>query len=106
MRLPYLALINIRTKGEVGTVKRVWALQNFVTGRSKAVLLLWIIFCYLCFLFVFVMLSCLFLAALWLPAAKWLSSGCLSDPFFVFFKYNISLNGKIPVPRPSVVLQT
>ena len=31
-------------------------------------------FCYLCFMFVFVMLSCLFLAALWSPAGKGLTS--------------------------------
>ena len=36
--------------------------QLIFTGRSKVVLLLWIVFCYLCFAFVFIMLSCLFLA--------------------------------------------
>ena len=38
-------LIHIRTKGEVGTAKLVWGLQEkyFFTDRSKAVLLLWII---------------------------------------------------------------
>ena len=34
-----------------------------VTNRSKTVLHLWILFCYLCF--VSGMLSCLFIAALW-----------------------------------------
>ena len=38
-------------------------------------------FCYLCFMFVFVMLSCLFLAALWSPAGKGLTSWVL---FVVF----------------------
>ena len=42
------------------------------TDCSKAVLLLWILFCYLCFLFV--MLSCLFIAVLWSPAGKGLTS--------------------------------
>ena len=32
------------------------------------------LFCYLCFTFVFIILSCLFLAALWSPAEKWLTS--------------------------------
>ena len=36
----------------------------FCTDRSKAMLLLWILFVILCFMFVFVILSCLFLAAL------------------------------------------
>ena len=65
-------LFHIRTKGD-GTVKLVYALQlNSFADRSKAVLLLWIIFCYLCF--VLVMLSCLFIAASWAPAWKWLTS--------------------------------
>ena len=34
-------------------------------------------FCYLCFTFVFIILSCLFLAALWSPDGKGLTS-CLS----------------------------
>ena len=41
------------------------------TDRSKAVLLLWIILCYLCL--VFVMLSRLLIAALWSPAGKGLT---------------------------------
>ena len=32
------------------------------------------LFCYLCFTFVFIILSCLFLAAMWLPAGKGLTS--------------------------------
>ena len=35
------------------------------------------LFCYLCFMFTFGMLSCLFLAALWSPAGKGLTS-CIS----------------------------
>ena len=42
--------------------------------RFKAVLLLWIIYCYLCFTFVFIMLSCLVIEALRSPAWKSLSS--------------------------------
>ena len=37
---------------------------SMCNDRSKAVLLLWILFCYVCFTFVFVILSCLVLAAL------------------------------------------
>ena len=40
--------------------------SNFLTDHSKAVDL----FCYLCFVFVFAILSYLFLAALWSPAMK------------------------------------
>ena len=43
--------------------------SNYFTDRSKAVLLLWIL-SVICVLFVFVILSCLFLAALWSPAGK------------------------------------
>ena len=46
--------------------------KNIFTDRSKAVLLLWIIFCYSCF--VFFMLPCLFIAALWSHAGKELTS--------------------------------
>ena len=42
------------------------AVQDGLTDRSKAVLLLWIVFR--------VILSCLFLAALWAPAGKGLTS--------------------------------
>ena len=61
MRTKHLSiLIHNSIKGEVSTVKHVYALQNFfLTDRSKAVLLLWIFFCYLCFVFVFAILSCI-----------------------------------------------
>ena len=55
-------LIHIRNKGEVSAVK-----------HGKAVLLLWIIIV-ICVSFRTVMLSCLFLAALWSPAGKGLTS--------------------------------
>ena len=42
------------------------------TDRFKAVLLLWMFF--LCFTFVFIMLSCLFLTAVWSTAKKGLTS--------------------------------
>ena len=53
--------------------------SSFLTARSKAVLLWWILFCYLCFVFVIVIviLSRLILAALWSTAGKRLTS-CLS----------------------------
>ena len=44
----------------------------FFTDRSKAVLLLWILF--VIYVFMSVMLSCLFNAALWSPAGKGLIS--------------------------------
>ena len=65
---------------------------EFFTVRSKAVLLLWILFCYLHFMFVFVMLSCLFLVALWSPAGKGLTSWLLCVMFscvFVTFPYGV-----------------
>ena len=43
--------------------------SNLLTDSSKAVLLLCVLFCYLC-LFVFVVPSCLFIAALWSPAGQ------------------------------------
>ena len=46
----------------------------FVTDRPKAVLLLWNPMCYLCFMFVFAIMSCLFLKALWSLAGKDLTS--------------------------------
>ena len=45
------------------------------SDRSKAVLLLWILFVDS---FVFIILCCLFLAALWSPAGKWLPTSWLS----------------------------
>ena len=41
------------------------------TDRSKVVLLMWILFA---FYVVFIILSCLFLVAVWSPAWKWLTS--------------------------------
>ena len=74
MRAKYLGvLIHIRNKGEVGTIKHVFSYWPFQGGASYADS-----FCYLCFVFFFILLSCLFLAALWSPAGKgmasWLSS--------------------------------
>ena len=73
------ALIHIRTKGEVAvpvnmfkpfSVFFCWLFQGSASFVDH--------FCYLCFILIFVMLSCLFLAALWSPAGKeltpWLSS--------------------------------
>ena len=63
--------------------------SNFLNGRSNAVLLLWILFCYLCFVFVFVLLSCLSLAALWPSTGKglasWLSCVCCFLVFLLLF---------------------
>ena len=59
--------------------------SEFFTDRSKAVLLLWILFCYLCFTVVFIILSCLFLAALWSPAGKGLTSWLSCLWFFLIF---------------------
>ena len=42
--------------------------SNLFTDHSKAVLLMGILFCYLCFMFVIP--PCLFLAALWSTAGK------------------------------------
>ena len=55
-------------------------------------------FCYACFMFVFVMLSCLFLALLWSPAARTLTSWlsyllC----FLVFCHFSIWCSGSIMV---------
>ena len=63
-------LVFIRINDEVGISPPVF----FFTDRSNAVLLLWIPFSYWCFMFAFVMLSCLLLAALWSPAGKGLTS--------------------------------
>ena len=55
-------LIHIRTKGEVGTVKKFKpSSKNVFTDQGGAFFVDH--FCYLCF--VFVMLSCLYIAALW-----------------------------------------
>ena len=47
--------------------------SNFFTDCSMAVLLLWIVFV-ICALCLSILLSCLFLAALWSPAGKGLTS--------------------------------
>ena len=72
MRTKHLSVfIHVRNKGEVGTDKHVKTSSNFLTDRSKGVLLFLILF----LLFVFrVILSFLFRAALWLPAGKRLTS--------------------------------
>ena len=45
MRTKHLCvLIHIRNKGEAGTFKHVKPSSNFLTDRSKAVFLLWILF--------------------------------------------------------------
>ena len=74
-------LIHIRTKGEFCIVKL------FSTDHFKAVLLFVDHFWYLCF--TFVMLYCLFIAALWLPAVKGLTS-CLSLMCFCHFPHVVS----------------
>ena len=56
-------LIHIRIKGEVGTVKLVQSLQCFYLP-FQGVASFVDPFCYLCFTFLFIMLYCLFLAAL------------------------------------------
>ena len=48
--------------------------SNFLTDRSKAMLLLSIFFVIYVFMFAFAILSCLFLAASWSPAGKGLTS--------------------------------
>ena len=63
--------IHISDAGEVGSVKHFKLSSKFLTDRSNAVLLLWILF----LLFVFrVILSCLFFASLLSPAGKGLTS--------------------------------
>ena len=56
----------------VGAVNILSPPVSIFTDRSKAVLLLWILFYYVCFMFI--MLSCLFLSASWSPAGKGLTS--------------------------------
>ena len=69
--------------------------QYFFTDRSNTVSnLLWIfLLCYLCFMFVLVMLSCLFFAALSSPAWKglttWLSCVVGFSCVFVSFPYGV-----------------
>ena len=67
-----------------GLTDRSKAVQDGLTDRSKAVLLLWIVFR--------VILSCLFLVALWSPAGKGLTPCPLvCDVFsnFVTFPYGV-----------------
>ena len=55
-------LIQIRIKDEVGTVKHVYALKYFFDSpfqEGGSFMSCMYAFCYLCFLFVYVMLSCL-----------------------------------------------
>ena len=67
MRTKHLCvLIHIRNKGEVGTEIVLLTVQGGASFVDP--------FCYLCFVFVFVILSCLFPAALWSPAGKGLTS--------------------------------
>ena len=62
------------------------------TDCSKAMLLLWIFFCYLCFTFVFIILKCLFLACR--ERADILTLLCVIFPcVFVTFPYGVS--GKV-----------
>ena len=62
MNQTYICLDHGRIKGDVGTFKHVKPSSIF-TGCSKEMFYCGS-FCYLCVVFVFVMLSCLFLAAL------------------------------------------
>ena len=59
--------------------------------RPKAMLLLWILFRYLCFMIIFVMMSCLFLAALWSwERADLLALLCVEfSCIFVTFPYGV-----------------
>ena len=68
----------------------ILTLQVSFADRSKVVLLLWILFCHSCFIFIFVVLACLFLAVLWSPAGKGLTSWlscvwCMYSCVFVTF---------------------
>ena len=91
-------LIHIKVKGEIGTVgtiKMFKPSRDYFTDRSKAMLLLWIFFLHLCFTFVFIILSCLFLAALESPhcweRADFLGFFCMVFPCaFVTFPYRVS----------------
>ena len=53
MLTKYICLfVHIRIKGEAGVVKLVTPPVNYFTDRSKAVLLLWIIYVFFCLVFV------------------------------------------------------
>ena len=62
-------LIYIRTKGEVGIIKPLLDLEQFLLTFEGSAFFV-DPFGYLCFMFIFVMLSNQFLAALWSPARK------------------------------------
>ena len=57
-------LNNKRTKGDVGTMKHVSVLQRCFCCQLQGGASFVDPFCFLCFMFVFVMLLCLFLTAL------------------------------------------
>ena len=85
MQTKHLFVLNhIRNKGGVGTVNQV-----IFTDYSKAATLLWNRFV-IWFLCVSVILSCLFLAAVWSPAGKGLTSwlSCMLC-FLVFCHFSI-----------------
>ena len=67
--------------------KACLSLPVFFTDRSKGVLFYGSFFLYLCVMFLFVMLSCLFLAALWSPAVNGLTSwlSCVWCVILAFF---------------------
>ena len=85
MQTKYIrVLIHIRTKGEVGTVKTSLSPPvKFVLLTFPRRRFFYGPFCYLCL--VFVMLSCLFMAALWSPARKWLASWLSCMLCFIMF---------------------
>ena len=57
-------------------------------------------FCHLCFVFVFVILACLFLAALWSPVGKGLSfSSLVCGIFLVFWHFPMWCPGSDVVPN-------
>ena len=83
-------LIHIRTKDEVGTVKKIKPSEdNLLTIPRRCFFV--DPFCHICFRFIFVMLSCLFLAAFKSPAGKRLTSYVPSLLCFVVFCYLTTL---------------
>ena len=94
--------------------------SNFLTDHSKAVILLWILFV-ICISCLSVILSCLFLEALWWPARKgptswlsciwcflvflslshmvsWVRCGAWLYPFLIFASSLLCLNYKFHLP--------
>ena len=69
--------------------------SEYFTDRSNAVFLLWIVFCYLCFLLMCVVLSRLFRVALWSPAGKGLTSWQLFVLCFVLVSIRIKGGGGV-----------